>query len=75
MKCEARIIAVACVMLFAGLCHELGASHWVLGTVVAGAAVVAASLKTVEKKASVWMPDEDFPRWMLGELGAGRNPR
>ncbi len=53
-----------------GLCYELGASNWLIGTVAAGAAVAAVSWNSVENKVATRMPDKDFPSWMLAEMAA-----
>lgn len=61
-------LAVAGVLTFLTLCYQLQAPQWLYvgGTCVVGAG--AALWITLEKRVTKWMPDSEFPRWLLTQM-------
>ena len=70
-----KLAVVAAVMLVAAFGYQAGMPGWVYATAAAGAAATAGAWQQIEKQAVRWMPDDDFPHWMLANLSAGRADR
>ena len=63
------------MLVVAGLGYQAGAPGWVYASAAAGAAATAGAWHRLEQQAVRWMPDKDFPNWMLTNMSAGQANR
>ncbi len=75
MKRSIKLFAVAATVLVVGLGYQSGLPGWAYASVVAGTAATAGAWHQIGKKAAYWMPDKDFPHWMLASVSSKRADR
>lgn len=61
-------LAMAGLMTVLALCYQLGVPQWVYGglAVLAGAGIAA--WFALEKRVSAWLPDSEFPAWLIIQM-------
>lgn len=75
MKRTIKLATVAGAMLVAALGYQAGAPGWIYATAAAGSAATLGAWHEIERRAVRWMPDEDFPSWILANLSTGASQR
>ena len=61
-------LAVAGAMTFLAFCYQLGVSQWVYAGLAGFAGVGTILWFTLEKRVSAWLPDSEFPAWLLTQM-------
>ncbi len=61
-------LAVAGLMTILALCYQLGAPHWVYAGLAGLTGGGIALWFTLEKRVSAWLPDSEFPAWLLTQM-------
>lgn len=61
-------LAVAGTMTILALCYQLQVSQWVYAGMAGFAGTGAALWFTLEKRVATWMPDSEFPNWLLTQM-------
>ncbi len=61
-------IAVAGVVAVLALCYQLQAPQWVLAASAGLAAMSIGAWYSLEKRVAAWMPDSEFPNWLLIQM-------
>ena len=75
MKRSTRVAASAAVLLVGALGYQAGVPGWAYATAAAGAAATLGTWHKIEVRVARWMPDDEFPRWMISNLTAGQADR
>lgn len=68
MRSPEKPLAVAVAMMFLALCYQLQLPQEVYAGMAGLASVGAAFWFTLEKWVSAWMPDSEFPNWLLAQM-------
>lgn len=63
-----KCIAVAGVMTVLALSHQLQVSQWIYAGMAGFAGIGATLWFTLEKRVATWMPDSEFPNWLLNQM-------
>ncbi len=50
------------------LCYQLQVSQWIYAGMVGFAGAGSALWFTLEKRVAAWMPDSEFPNWLLTQM-------
>lgn len=61
-------LAVAAAMTVLALCLQLQVSQWVYAGIAGFAGVGTAAWFNLEKRVTTWMPDSEFPNWLLSQM-------
>lgn len=61
-------VAVAEAMTVLAFCYQLQVSQWVYAGIAGFAAIGTAFWFTLEKRVTAWMPDTEFPNWLLTQM-------
>ncbi|MEM7427393.1 MAG: hypothetical protein AAF441_14965 [Pseudomonadota bacterium] len=75
MTCSIKVAGVAAVMVIAGLGYQAGVPSWICASAITGLAATGGAWQHLQKRAVRWMPDDDFPRWMLANMAAASGDR
>ncbi|MEM8689635.1 MAG: hypothetical protein AAGF81_20085 [Pseudomonadota bacterium] len=64
---EKPLIAAG-LMALVGLCVQLNLPGWAYGGLAGAAGVVVAGWFALEKRVSAWLPDSEFPIWLMHQM-------
>ena len=75
MKRSIRLATVAAVILIGALGYQAGIPGWAYAGAAAGAGAAIGTWSKIELRVARWMPDDEFPKWMIANLSAGQADR
>ena len=68
VRSSEKPFAVAGTMAILALCYQMQVPQWVYAGVAGVGGAGAALWYTVEKRVTAWMPDSEFPNWLLTQM-------
>ncbi|MCP5080284.1 MAG: hypothetical protein GY948_01150 [Alphaproteobacteria bacterium] len=68
VKSSEKPVAVAGIMMILALCYQVQAPQWIYAGMAGFAGAGAALWFRVEKRVTSWMPDSEFPNWLLTKM-------
>ncbi len=68
IRSSEKPLAAAGVMAVLALCYQAQAPQWIFGGLAAMAGAGTAFWFSLEKRAAAWMPDAEFPNWLLTQM-------
>ena len=70
MNRSEKLIATGSVLFVLALCLNLNIPAWAYGATLTLAAGAASGWSLLERKMTAWMPDSQFPVWLLNQMSS-----
>ena len=68
LKSSEKPLWIAGFMLFLALCYQAQLPQWIYAGFAGMAGSAAGLWFVVEKRVTAWMPDSEFPNWLLTQM-------
>jgi len=68
VRSSEKPLAVAGFMMVLALCYQVQAPQWIYAGMAGFTGASAALWFTLEKRVASWMPDSEFPNWLLTQM-------